>query len=399
MQTSSKAAIITFIIASLAYATAVAVWALVDAPGTWTYNLLNARPARGEMGLGRFTIRGTRYINGHSTPFAYAWRSAIPNPLGRWTAWAGYSVHQLGQWLILAQFQKKQQQTNRDIRWSTDTRWWNTSMVLLNSIMMVYKLVQTHVAYDGLAIDVSEGTAQGSVIAVLVVALILAIPRRGILFGKGGRSASTVSLFGQVLDFVKRYHGYVMSFGTVYNFHYHPAEGTLGHFGGFFYQCLLLWQSSSFMHQSHRNRLWILLLETFVFFHGTLTALCQPGSAAWQIFSFGFAILFFVNQLYDLVRPSFKVVATGFSLLIAAAAYGFHDDPAYYRMTFIPLAQYTSMLLCLGLGIMTALVVNPWSSARWRRIVVAAMYVGTSALLTVGMAVVLAGNLKVYNDY
>lgn len=96
-------------------------------------------------------------------------------------------------------------------------------MMLLNIVMMVYKLAQSHVAYDGLAIDVSEGTAQGSVIAVLVVAIILAIPRRGILFGKGGRSASPSSLLAQVLNFVKRYHGYIMSFGTVYNFHYHPA--------------------------------------------------------------------------------------------------------------------------------------------------------------------------------
>lgn len=153
------------------------------------------------------------------------------------------------------------------------------------------------------------------------------------------------------------------------------------------------------LKQSHRNRLWILLLETFVFFHGTLTALCQPGSAAWQIFSFGFAILFFLNQLYDLVKPSFKVVATGFSVLAAAAAYGFHDDLAYYRMTFIPVAQYASLFLCLGLGMMTAAVVTRWSSARWRKLVVAAMYVGVGALLTIGMAVVLAGSLKVYDDY
>ena len=50
-------------------------------------------------------------------------------------------------------------------------------MVYLNGSMMLFKLFQTHTTYDGLAIDVSESTAQGSVVAVLVVALLLAIPR------------------------------------------------------------------------------------------------------------------------------------------------------------------------------------------------------------------------------
>lgn len=61
--------------------------------------------------------------------------------------------------------------------WSNEYRWWNWQMVYLNTFMMAYKLLQGHLFYDGLAIDVSEGTAQGSVIAVLIVALLLAVPR------------------------------------------------------------------------------------------------------------------------------------------------------------------------------------------------------------------------------
>ena len=74
--------------------------------------------------------------------------------------------------------QVQQQKQSNNIRWSNDTFYsWNWKMMYLNGFMMLFKLFQTHTTYDGLAIDVSESTAQGSVIAVLVVALLLAIPR------------------------------------------------------------------------------------------------------------------------------------------------------------------------------------------------------------------------------
>lgn len=86
--------------------------------------------------------------------------------------WIGYMTHQLGQWWILNRIQQL-----GESKWSDSYRWWNWQMVYLNGFMLVYKLVLTHLTYDGLAIDVSEAAAQGSVIAILVVALILAIPR------------------------------------------------------------------------------------------------------------------------------------------------------------------------------------------------------------------------------
>lgn len=49
-------------------------------------------------------------------------------------------------------------------------------MVYLNGFMAVYKLVHGHIFYDGLAIDVAEGIAQGSVVLILVFAIIIAIP-------------------------------------------------------------------------------------------------------------------------------------------------------------------------------------------------------------------------------
>ncbi|KAI8147066.1 hypothetical protein BJV82DRAFT_508611 [Fennellomyces sp. T-0311] len=237
--------------------------------------------------------------------------------------------------------------------------------------MMVFKLVQTHTTYDGLAMDVSEGATQGSVIAVLVVALMLAIPSRGIAFGQFKKIQSPS--FKETMTFVKKYHGYVMSFGTVLNFHYHPA--------------------------SHRNKYWVLLLEAWVFLHGTLTAIIQPGTN-WQIFSYGFAIIFFVNQLYDTPIPKRHpwLLAFIYVLFSVAVAYGFRENRAYYKMTFVPVAEYLCLLTCIGVGMATAVILRNQSPVV-RIGVTTIVYVSMGALLTVGLAIVLAGNLNVYNDY
>lgn len=41
---------------------------------------------------------------------------------------------------------------------------------------------------------------------------------RGVIFGYGKRPASD-----SIIQFIRKYHGYAMSFGTVLNFHYHPV--------------------------------------------------------------------------------------------------------------------------------------------------------------------------------
>lgn len=111
---------------------------------------------------------------GKYTPFAYPWRSIEPSSIGNWIAWIAYSIHQVGQWFILAKVQliKKTQV----IRWSQDYQWWNWQMVYLNGFMCIFKLVHGHIFYDGLAIHVAEGVAQGSVVLILVFAIIIAIP-------------------------------------------------------------------------------------------------------------------------------------------------------------------------------------------------------------------------------
>lgn len=96
---------------------------------------------------------------------------------------------------------------------------------------------------------------------------------RGLFFGRCKRLP--VPHFNDVMTFAKRYHGYMISFGIVYDFHYHPMvskcdregrvifisnmmlgifqEATVGHLGGFFYQFLLFWQSTSFLHYVSRR--------------------------------------------------------------------------------------------------------------------------------------------------
>ena len=55
-------AIAIYIFASLLFASLTTIFALWPTHD-WN-NFYNSRPVRGEMGLGRFLIRGTRYVNG-----------------------------------------------------------------------------------------------------------------------------------------------------------------------------------------------------------------------------------------------------------------------------------------------------------------------------------------------
>lgn len=109
---------------------------------------------------------------GNYTPFAYPWRTVEPSQVGRVIGWIAYIIHQLGQWIILSQVKL----SKKVVKWSEDYQWWNWSMVYLNGGMMLFKLIHGHLFYDGLAVDVPEGVAQGSVVLILVLAIVLAIP-------------------------------------------------------------------------------------------------------------------------------------------------------------------------------------------------------------------------------
>jgi hypothetical protein len=52
-----------YVVTSIAFGALVTVLALWSSPNTWS-DFFNSKPGRGEMGFGRFIIRGSRYING-----------------------------------------------------------------------------------------------------------------------------------------------------------------------------------------------------------------------------------------------------------------------------------------------------------------------------------------------
>jgi hypothetical protein len=57
---------LVYLATSIAFGGLVTVLALWSSPNTWS-DFFNSKPIRGEMGFGRFVIRGSRYINGINT--------------------------------------------------------------------------------------------------------------------------------------------------------------------------------------------------------------------------------------------------------------------------------------------------------------------------------------------
>jgi uncharacterized membrane protein YhdT len=102
-------------------------------------------------------------IVGQTVPFAYAWRLSDPTAISRFAAWSGYLLHNVIAWVIiyLAQRQKP--------KYGDQFRWFNWSMVAVNVIFAMLHILQTRFFYDGLAQDVPELSALGSVALMLIV--------------------------------------------------------------------------------------------------------------------------------------------------------------------------------------------------------------------------------------
>lgn len=141
----------------------------------------------------------------------------------------------------------------------------------------------------------------------------------------------------------------------------------------------------------------MLLLETWVFLHGTLTAIIQPGTG-WQIFSYGFMIMFLVNQIFQTRASQNKTLMGLVYVLFCAWAYwGLNKEKVYYRATFIPIAEYACVYVALSIGKMTCLIADRLRC--YKKLFVISVYVCVTVLLTIGLATILAGNITIYNDY
>ena len=278
------------------------------------------------------------HIVGKTVPFAYPWRLTAPDSMARLTAWVGYALHTVLAWSIIYRAQRQQP------KYQGNLRWFNLSMIAVHGSFAVLHLLQTRLFYDGLAQDVPELTAQGSVALMLILILIMENPRRGLIFGK---KAAFKERFTRT---VRKYHGYVFTWATIYTFWYHPTEGTWGHLLGFFYMFMLFAQSTFIFNRAHLNKWWTFSLEAFVLLHGVVVAVFQ-GNNLWPMFAFGFGAMIVLTQMHGLGLPRWMrwLLAAGFAVLVLATYAAMGRLGALNEVVRIPVLEYAVVGLLYGL--------------------------------------------------
>lgn len=225
----------------------------------------------------------------------YFWKLSEPTMWGRITAWGGYLLHQLANFLIIYRAQQLSARPveSGGIRYSNQPHLLNLIALVVNAVFVILHLIQTHLWYDGLAQDTHVFSSLVSVAVLLIWVLLMETPRRGLFFG------IKVPIQTEVLSFAKKYHGYYFSWAIIYTFWFHPTEATPGHLWGFFYLLLIMLQGCLFFTRIHTNRYWTLMLEVLVLIHAVVVARLQ-GSGIWPMFAFGFGSVFVITQMHGL---------------------------------------------------------------------------------------------------
>jgi len=284
----------------------------------------------------------------------YYWKLPLQTTLGQVSAWLFYAMHQLALWGLIYYAQR-----NRP-RYSQGLHPVNLAALGINAFFILLHLAQTHLWYDGLAQDVSIWSSQASVVLMLVVILLMENRRRGLFFGKKVRFSE------RIIDFARRYHGYLFAWGIIYTFWYHPMEATAGHLIGFFYMFLLMLQGSLFFTRIHVNRLWGLTQEVLVAIHGTIVAVMNA-NGMWPMFFFGFMGIFVVTQMYGLrlIRRTRTLILAAY-ILAALGVYSQRSLAMLHQVTWIPLVEYLAVFLIAGL-IALGLRIGGWVQARSTR--------------------------------
>lgn len=277
-------------------------------------------------------------IVGKTVPFAYPWRLTDPTLVTRLAVWAGYLLHNLIAWVIIYLAKREKP------RYQNGMQWFNWAMLATNLVFFCLHILQSQIWYDGLAQDVPEVTAFGSVALMLIVILILETPRRGLILGK------KLKFPQQFMRIVREYHGYLFSWAIIYDYWYHPTVGTFGHLAGFFYTFLLYVQATLIFNRAHLNKWWTVTLEVLVLVHGVLVALFQ-GQAMWPMFAFGFGAMFVLTQMYGLGLGSWtrRAIAAGFVMLAVLAYTLMGRLASIHEIVRIPLLDYLVVFLLYGL--------------------------------------------------
>ena len=268
----------------------------------------------------------------------YYWKLAEPDFWSRFSGWSLYALHQLGLWGLIAWAQ------SRRLGYTRALHPVNIIAIGFNLLFVMLHIWQTRVFYDGLAQDTSVLASQFSVIFMLVFVLMMENSRRGLFFGY------RLGFLDRSDGFLRRYHGYYFSWAIIYTFWFHPIEDNLGHLLGTLYILLLLFQGSLFFTRHHRDRVWTLLLEVMVLFHGAMVAWLTMGGDTWQMFLFGFLALFIVTQMHGvgLGRRSRAALVGAYIAYVAINYWGRGWD--FTEVIRIPLVEYGLVFVCGGVG-------------------------------------------------
>ncbi|MEV1119336.1 hypothetical protein AB0I91_30150 [Actinosynnema sp. NPDC049800] len=280
----------------------------------------------------------------------YYWKLPEPTFWTRASAWTGYVAHQVVSWGLIYYAQ------TRIRRYTTGLHRVNVVALAANGAFIALHAVQTQIFYDGIAQDVSIFSSQGSVVLLLVAVLLMENKRRGLFFGR------RAPISADVVDFVRRYHGYLFSWAAIYTFWYHPMESTSGHLIGFFYMFLLLFQSSLMFTAAHTNRWWTLTLELMVALHGTLVAVMNSGpDGIWPMFLFGFVGIFVITQMHGVgLSTAARWWVAGTVAVAVAAVYAWRGFDRVDEVVRIPAIEY------LLVAVLALLIWAPLRLARGR---------------------------------
>eukprot|EP00403_Amphidinium_massartii_P035976 CAMPEP_0178436050 /NCGR_PEP_ID=MMETSP0689_2-20121128/34242_1 /TAXON_ID=160604 /ORGANISM="Amphidinium massartii, Strain CS-259" /LENGTH=395 /DNA_ID=CAMNT_0020058139 /DNA_START=100 /DNA_END=1284 /DNA_ORIENTATION=+ len=259
----------------------------------------------------------------------YPWQLRNPTFMSHLTAWLGYACHNIGAWLIIAAVRRKKPKVEDKMRW------FNWATLVLHLLGFALHWMQSQLWFDGLAADVPEVTALGSVALMLMVVLLLENPRRGLILGV------RMHFRARFMMIVREYHGYLFTWALIYTFWYHPMVGTPGHLVGFFYMFMLLGQSVLLYHSAHLNKWWTLTLELLVLPHGVLVAVFQ-GKQLTPMFAFGFGAMFLLTQMYGLgLGRSTRIVMHFLFIVVTVGTYCWCGRlPKIHEVFRIPVLDY-----------------------------------------------------------
>lgn len=269
----------------------------------------------------------------------YPWQSAEPIFGTRFVVWTLYFLHQIAIWYLIWRAQSEAP------KYSNNLHWFNVAALGVNALFITLHLLQTHIWYDGLALDVPEVTSQASVVLMLVAILIMENPRRGLFFGY------KAPISERFTRSVRKYHGYYFSWAILYTFWYHPMEYNAGHLLGFLYMFLLMLQGSLFLTRAHTNRRWTFVLETAVVVHGVMVAILAAHE--WPRFFGGFLGILVITQMHGLGLSRTVRWIIGLSYIAAVAwSYEITKGLSYsYEAILIPFVEFLLVFLASGIAV------------------------------------------------